>query len=146
MIRDANGAAFESRFGDCMRKYHHTLRLPTLNTGYSGSTQPADFIVVGQSFNYVELKETKSAAFSVSSMAQLPEARKFMKEQAMYVADRAVREGEYYLIVHFMSPECYKVAVAKEIDEFASRHETLKPSSKVLTFMSLDELCGGLRV
>ena len=52
---------------------YYVRRLPTLRTGYAGLSQPADFVLVGNSFNYVELKETTSDRLSISTLQQYSE-------------------------------------------------------------------------
>ena len=77
-MRKADGVRFEKEFRDVMKERYYIRRLPTLRTGYAGSTQPADFILVGNNFNYVEVKETARDRFSFSTYNRCLRSRNFL--------------------------------------------------------------------
>lgn len=82
--KKADGAAFEHEFKKRIELQNYVKRLPTLNTGYSGLRQPADFIVVGNTFSYVELKETAKDSFSITGMEQLDQMKDFVRDKIAY--------------------------------------------------------------
>lgn len=146
-VRTADGTSFESKFETAMKKEsRHVLRLPTLNTGYAGMSQPSDFIVVGDYFNYVEVKETSSDRFAVSSMQQLKEVLKYEQEK-LYSVAKAFLEGHYYLVVHFLSSNTYSVIDSIYIELLVAQHKTLRNTDKnALIFDSLEKLCKELKL
>lgn len=101
-MRKADGARFERQFKDIIQTYNYTRRLPTLRMGYSGLSQPADFIVVGHHFNYVEVKETAGGSFSVSALQQLAEIEEFIEEKNRLKLVRNIGIADYWLIIHFL--------------------------------------------
>lgn len=140
-VRESNGARFEALFCDTMKKYHYVLRLPTLSTGYAGMSQPADFIVVGDYFNYIELKETTSDRFSVSSMQQLKQIDNY-ERQKKRLCSRSFVKGKYYVVVHFMLNDIYLVVDSSYILALVSERKTLNmKDDNALIFTSLDDLC-----
>lgn len=125
----ADGHEFERQFKKEVSKHNHVLRLPTLNTGFAGLTQPADFIVVGNFFNYVELKETAGDSFSISAMEQFDSMKQFVREKnALRTAGQAVATMQYWLVVHFIKYNLIKMITAEQALELASQRKTLRPS------------------
>ena len=147
MRRKADGTAFENEFKEAIKKEFYIRRLPTLNTGYAGQSQPADFIAVGKRFNYVEVKETKGDSFSITQMQQYEEFKDFIEER-----DRLCRRFtmtvftmDYVLVVHFLSHNCYRVVYSKQMLDLVKRRKTVRWDGKEgLTFTSLNDLVGGI--
>lgn len=140
-VRGANGARFESEFSSVMSLHHHVLRLPTLNTGYSGLSQPADFIVVGDAFNYVELKETTSDRFSLSDLQQARFLSQYNKEKAVS-RDPAFLLGHYYLVIHFVLHKVYVVVTSTKVENLMDSHKSVRWDSKdAIVFRTLEDLC-----
>lgn len=138
--RKADGTAFENEFRDIVSERFYVKRLPTLNTGFSGLRQPADFIVVGSKFNYVECKETTGDRFSIGTMEQYDLMLEFILDRSFYT-DTA--KMEYYVIVHYLSKGIYKVVNAQQAHDLAQQHKSLKYDSDVgITLTKLEELGG----
>lgn len=142
--KKADGAAFEHEFKKRIEVQNYVKRLPTLNTGYSGLRQPADFIVVGNTFSYVELKETAKDSFSITGMEQLDQMKDFVRDKIAYsYAGRAAKDMRYLLIVHFIERKTYKVLTAQEALSLSSRGKALHYDTEVgVSFSTLDELGG----
>ncbi len=134
-MRKADGAAFEREFRDLMKDRFYIRRLPTLRTGYAGLTQPADFILVGNTFNYVELKETAGDRISISTLQQYAEIKEFIAENK-----RLMLEMNYWLIVRFIGKGI--CAIANEtIIEFGEGRKTLRYNSpEAIRFNTIEEL------
>lgn len=140
-----DGTKFEGEFRDCIKDKFYIKRLPTLNTGFAGLRQPADFIVVGKTFNYVELKETAQDRFSVRAMEQFDLMFDFLTERNGYVIFDVIRM-EYWLIVHFIEKGVYKAITGQEAFDLAMARKSLRWDSKIgKTFTSLKELRGGIK-
>lgn len=140
--RKADGTAFENEFKELISKYFYVMRLPTLNTGFAGLRQPADFVVVGEHFNYAECKETAGDRFAITTMEQFDKMCEFLEEKAKY---KTMAENNYYLIVHYLVRGTYKVLLAEEAKQLADKHCSLKFDSDVgKTYHSLEEL-GGIK-
>lgn len=136
--RKADGTAFENEFRDALDAFFHVLRLPTLKTGHSGQTQPADFIVVGKHFNYAECKETAGDRFSITEMQQLPEMKDFIEERKV---KPVLKDDEYYVVVHFLSYSVIKVLTALEAESLEKSHKSLKYDDKIgQTYRTVEEL------
>lgn len=135
--RKADGAEFEREFKDAMDDAFYVLRLPTLNTGFSGLRQPADFVLVGNNFNYVELKETAKTRFSITTMEQLDKVQEFRQDRARLNKP----EMEYWLVVHFLTEGVYKVLRCDEILKLADEHKSLAHDAKIgKSYSSLNDL------
>lgn len=146
MRRKADGRAFEREFEKCLSEKFLVRRLPTLNTGFSGFGQPADFIVVGSRFNYVEVKETVKDDFSITSMQQLEEMKQFLKDKDRYkMSGDAANEMNYWIVVHYLKRGKLRAIKAEDAIELSNSRSTLKfESNQGMLFYSLDELKRGL--
>lgn len=126
-MRKADGVTFEKEFKDKMHSKYYVRRLPTLRS-YAGLTQPADFILIGNAFNYVELKETGADRFSVSTMRQYPEVKEFLEEREKLRQAGLKCKTNYWLVVRFIDRGI--CAIANEtILKFGENKRTLKPDS-----------------
>lgn len=149
MRRKADGTAFEREFRDAMKTRFYIRRLPTLNTGNAGSTQPADFIVIGNRFNYVEVKETAGDRFSVTEMQQYPEFIEFVEERnrLKMFGMPAVRDMEYVLVVHFLKHGVVRAIESKDMLQLVARRKTLKYDDSIgVAFTSVDSLVRGIEI
>lgn len=108
----ADGQAFEREFAKCFSDRFHVQRLYTPSLGYSGIRCPADYIVVGSRFSYVELKETEKDRFSIVSIQQMPYVLEFYDHQRPEV-DKTL--FQYWLLVHFIRQEVYAVLGLEDI-------------------------------
>lgn len=138
-MRKADGVAFEKEFKEKMNSKYYVRRLPTLRS-YAGLTQPADFILVGNAFNYVELKETGADRFSVSTMRQYPEVKEFLEEREKLEQAGLKCKTNYWLIVRFVDRGI--CAIANEtILKFGENKRTLKPDShEAIKVNSIEDL------
>lgn len=142
MRRVADGTAFEKEFAKEFEDSTYVKRLRTPNTGYAGIREPADFIVIADNFNYVELKETAGDKFSIYGMEQYDMMRDFVQEfrKRWQYLGTAMR---YWLIVNFISYGVIKVIGSEDAEALAVAHKTLTPNTKTaMTFHSLEELKG----
>ena len=149
MRRKADGTAFENEFKEAIKKEFYIRRLPTLNTGYAGQSQPADFIVVGKRFNYVEVKETKGDSFSITQMQQYEEFKDFIEERDRLCSLRSMvnYNMEYVLVIHFLSHSCYRVVYSDQMLDLVERRKTVRWDGKEgMTFTSLNDLVGGIEL
>lgn len=147
MRRKADGPEFEKEFKEAVEKMFYVRRLPTLNTGYSGLRQPADFIVIGDHFNYAELKETAGDVFSISQMQQYDMLVEFMKQKQEYrtVTLKGIVEMDFLVIVHFLKRNVIKVVDGKTALEMVAKKKALHyDSPEGMSFTSLNELVGGM--
>ncbi len=136
--RKADGTAFENEFKRALEAFFYVKRLPTLNTGFSGLRQPADFIVVGKHFNYAECKETAGDRFSVSTMEQFDLMCDFIQDRDRLTV---MKDNEYYVIVHFLTYSVIKVITAREAKDLADKHKSLVYSMDIgKTYHSVEEL------
>lgn len=138
-MRKADGVRFEREFRAAMEKRYYIRRLPTLRTGYAGLSQPADFVLVGNSFNYVELKETAGDRLSITTLQQYPEIVEFL-EYKKRVQSLNSCEMNYWLIVRFID-RCICAISNDDILKLAAEKRTLRcntPEAKV--FETLEEL------
>lgn len=127
-MRKADGVAFEREFRDKMQQLYYVRRLPTLKTGYAGLTQPADFILVGDRFNYVEVKETGRETFSISTMQQYEEIKAFMEQRKLAIERGNKCIMNYWLIVRFIDKGV--CAISNEmILQLGENRKTLKYNS-----------------
>lgn len=126
-MRKADGVAFEKEFKDKMSSKYYVKRLYTLRS-YAGLTQPADFILVGNAFNYVELKETGADRFSVGTMRQYPEVKEFLEEKEKLKQAGLKCEVHYWLVVRFIGRGVCAIS-DETILEFRENRKTLKPDS-----------------
>nr|DAH56631.1 MAG TPA: holliday junction resolvase [Caudoviricetes sp.] len=137
--RKADGTEFEREFKETVEPRYYIKRLPTLNTGFAGLRQPADFILVGRCFNYIECKETTGDRFAISTMEQFDKMCEFLEDKKRYPEV----EMNYYIIVHYLVKGVYKVVLAEDAKELADKHKTLKFDADVgLTFSRLEDLGG----
>ena len=138
MRRKADGTAFEKEFEKAISKKYYVRRLPTLNLGFAGMTQPADFMVVGKAFNYVELKETGADAFSFSNMEQMPEIEEFYNSRDFYRSKIAM---EYLIVVHFVKHNVYAVLTGQQALHMRHLKKQLHYDQTLfLRFSSLEEV------
>lgn len=136
--RKADGTAFEGEFKGAVRERFYVKRLHTMNTGNSGLRQPADFIVVGSKFNYVECKETAGDLFSISNMEQYDLMLEFLEDKFNYAGTALM---EYYLVVHFLTRGTYRVLNGQQARELAESHKSLKYEGDIgMTFTALNDL------
>lgn len=136
----ADGAAFERRFRATMKDAYYVRRLPTLRTGYAGLSQPADFVLVGNNFNYVELKETTSDRLSISTLQQYPEIEEFLEHKARVSMLKRKCLMNYWLVVHFIGQGV--VAIANDdILKYGESKKTLRyDSPEVIRVVKLEDL------
>ena len=135
-----DGNKFQNEFSKSISESFYVLRLPTLNTGYSGLTQPADFIVFGKVPAFVETKETGNDAFSISQMEQLEAMKDFEKHRTMY----RTMNLNYYVVVHFIKRHTLKVIAAEEALDLYHRRKQLHYNDAIgLQYTTLDELREG---
>lgn len=141
-MKKADGVRFEREFRTEMEKKYYIRRLPTLRMGYAGLSQPADFILVGNNFNYVELKETARDRFSISALQQYPEIEEFLEYKKRVQSSNSC-EMNYWLIVRFIG-RCVCAIANDDILKLAAEKRTLKcdtPEAKV--FDTLQDLREG---
>ena len=141
-MRKADGVRFEREFRAAMEKRYYIRRLPTLRTGYAGLSQPADFVLVGNNFNYVELKETAGDRLSITTLQQYPEIVEFL-EYKKRVQSLNSCEMNYWLIVRFID-RCICAISNEDILKLAAEKRTLRcntPEAKV--FKTLEDLREG---
>jgi hypothetical protein len=136
----ADGPAFERRFKATMKDVYYVKRLRTLRTGYAGLTQPADFILTGDSFNYVELKETASDRLSISTLQQYSEIKEFLEHKARLSILKRKCQMNYWLVVHFIGQGV--VAIANEdILKYGESKKTLRyDSPEAVRVVKLEDL------
>lgn len=135
----ADGQAFEREFAKCFSDRFHVQRLYTPSLGYSGIRCPADYIVVGSKFSYVELKETEKDRFSIVSMQQMPYVLEFYTHQQPEV-DKSL--FQYWLVIHFIRQEVYAVLSLEEIVTLYQARKSYKVSEG-MEFIRLEDI-GGL--
>lgn len=123
-MRKADGVRFEKEFREVMKERYYIRRLPTLRTGYAGSTQPADFILVGNNFNYVEVKETGGDRFSLSTLQQMFEVEEFL-EYKERVKDKNSCVMNYWLVVRFIG-KCVCAISNENIIKLRDERRTLR--------------------
>lgn len=135
--KKADGTAFEKEFKDAVKKKYCVRRLHT-----SFTPNPADFVVLGKTFNYAEVKETAADSFSIASLQQLSEIKKFVEDRNTFKSS-IVAKSHYWVIVHFLKYSLIKVIEANQALELLSKRETLKPSTDCSTYSNLKELVEG---
>lgn len=141
-MRKADGTGFEKEFRAKMENKYYIRRLPTLRTGYAGLSQPADFILVGNSFNYVEVKETAGDRFSISTLQQYPEIVEFL-EYKKRIQSWVRCEMNYWLVVRFID-RCVCAIANEDILKLGNEKRTLRcntPEAKV--FKTIEDLREG---
>lgn len=106
--RRLDGHKFEKEFSSTFENDCFLLRLHTPNTGYSGLTQPADFLVIGENVSLVETKETTKDVFYVSQMEQLDEMLQFLNKKFL-MKGKTLKKARYLIIVHFITRNVIKV-------------------------------------
>lgn len=137
----ADGQKFEREMFNLLCPIYYIKRLPTLNTGFSGVRQKADFYVVGSRFTYLELKETTAKSFYVAKMQQLDKVVEFIEERDRLMALGTVQELEYYLVVKFMRQQVLKVLTANEIIALKEMQKGLTAETVLgKTFNSMQQL------
>lgn len=117
-----------------MKEKYYVRRLPTLRTGYAGSSQPADFIVVGDNCNYVELKETAGKRYSLANLQQKSEIEDFIAE----VKRLQLTNARYWIVVNFLGQGMVVISGETALEMIENR-ETLKPENNIVfeTFTAL---------
>ena len=140
MRRKSDGTAFEKEFRKAMEERFYIKRLPTLTSGYAGQSQPSDFIVIGNHFNYAEVKETMSDRFSISQMQQYEEFKTFVEERKRLGTElTGIREMDYVLVVHFLKYGVYKIVNSLEMIYLLEKKSTLKYNQDIgQTFNDLE--------
>jgi len=136
MRQRVDGNKFQEEFEKHFLKSCYVLRLPTLNTGYSGLTQPADFIVARGNVHFVEVKETGKDYFSITSMQQYVPMKEFT-----LVRKQLRLEMNYLVLVHFIKRGVYKLLTSEQALELSSNRKQLMYDSEIgSTYRSLDEI------
>lgn len=136
--RKADGQAFERDFNSTMGERYYVRRLPTPGIRFAGISQPADFILIGNCFNYVEVKETAGERFQLSGLQQENEIRTFIQEKEKLKKNGLKCKVQYWLIVNFLKKGI--VAIQGEtVIELINNKKTLHPDEWKL-FPSLTEL------
>ena len=137
MVRTrVDGHKFEDEFRRAFEDAYFLQRLHTPNTGYSGLTQPADFLLFGRGANYIELKETEKDFFSLSSMEQLPKIKDFERDK-----HKASLPFAYRVIVHFIKHKKYVIVSSETVLDLVEKHKTLRPDCPfAAVFSSLKEM------
>ncbi len=136
--RKADGQAFERDFNSTMGERYYVRRLPTPGIRYAGISQPADFILIGNFFNYVEVKETAGDRFQLSGLQQENEIRTFIQEKEKLKKNKLKCEVQYWLVVNFLKKGIVAIQGETAIDLIDNR-KTLQPDEWEL-FPSLTEL------
>lgn len=135
----ADGVKFEKEFKEVMEDRYYVRRLPTIRTGYAGLSQPADFILVGNNFNYIELKETARNSFSISGLQQLNELIDFLSYRNK-VEPLNKCSMNYWLIVRFIN-SCICIISNEDILALKENKKTLNcQTPTALKVMSLQDL------
>lgn len=138
-MRKADGAGFEREFRAKMGEKYYVRRLPTLRTGYAGLSQPADFILVGEKFNYVEVKETARDRFSISTMQQYPEIVEFLEYKRRVQSSNSC-EMNYWLVVRFID-RCVCAIANDDILKLGAEKRTLRCNTpEALVFKTIEDL------
>lgn len=140
MRKKADGTAFEKEFQEVISKDCYVKRLRTPNSGYAGVREPADYIVVDNRFNYVELKETTGDAFSISGMEQFDLMQEFIhQKQEKY--SNVFAGMNYWLVVHFLKRRLIKVVRGEQALDLAAGRKTLRYDTiEGMTFLNLEEM------
>lgn len=137
MRKKADGPAFEKEFKEAVSQKHYVRRLHT-----AFMPNPADFIVVGKRFNYVEVKETAQESFSLANLQQLSEMREYIKDRELY-RGTALEESKYWLIVNFLKLGVIKVLEASQVFALLEQRITLKQNTDCYSYNNLKELVEG---
>lgn len=124
----ADGARFERQFRDVFSSDYIVHRLHVMKAGYAGMSQPADFIVVGDSFNYVELKETARDRLSISTLQQYDTIKEFLEKRKEF-KKRNTCDVNYILVVNFLGKGICILA-NEAITDFGESNRTLKYDEK----------------
>jgi len=140
MRQRVDGQKFEEEFSNTLSKRKTVIRLHTPNTGYAGIVQPSDFIVIGDTISFVELKETSKDSFSISDMEQLDSMRQFVEEKFMRKGQLQTNM-QYLVIVHFIKRGVIKVMPAEYAFDLLFHRKTLRyDDAKTFEYSSLKEL------
>ena len=138
-MRKADGARFEREFRAKMEKKYYIRRLPTLRTGYAGLSQPADFILVGDNFNYVEVKETAGDRLSISTLQQYPEIEEFLEYKKRVQSSNSC-EMNYWLVVRFIN-RCVCAILNDDILKLGMEKRTLRCNTpEAIVFKTIEDL------
>lgn len=141
MVRRLDGHKFEKEFSNTFEGDGYLLRLHTMNTGFSGLTQPADFILFRKLISFIETKETTKDFFSIANMEQLDEMKKFVEARKKNIAYRGLNASEYFVIVHFINRGVIQVITAEYALSLLVCHKTLKYNDPAgWAFTSLTQL------
>lgn len=138
--RRLDGHKFEKEFSAAIENKYFLLRLHTPNTGYSGLTQPADFLVIGDKVSLVETKETTKDVFYISQMEQLDEMLDYL-DQKFKLKGKTLKKSQYLVIVHFIDRKVIKVITgeyAKQLYENKKGFTYLDPEAQ--EFQSMKDL------
>lgn len=123
-----DGHKFENEFERTFNSRRYVLRLHTPSSGYSGITQPADYLVFGKSTAFIELKETSKDRFALTTLEQLDEIIRFNK--AKLEKKIKVPVG-YYLVVHFIAKQKIKVITSWHICQLIKAKKQLYWNSTI---------------
>lgn len=122
LMRRVDGHKFEQEFADTFKEDYYVLRLHTPRKGYTGLTQPADFILLGRFTNFVELKETGTDRLSIKQLQQVDAMQKFVQRKQAEMLGNV----EYYLVVHFIKRGVIKVLTAEQALTLLQQSKSLK--------------------
>ena len=140
MRQRVDGHKFEDEFSSIIGRRKTVIRLHTPNTGYAGLVQPSDFIVIGNTFSFVETKETGKDTFSISDMEQLDSMRQFVEEKFMGKG-QLQSDMQYLVIVHFIKRSIIRVMSAEYAFDLLLHKKTLRyDDANTCGFSSLKEL------
>lgn len=137
MRKKADGPAFEREFKEACDKKYYVRRLHT-----AFMPNPADFEVIGTRFNYAEVKETAADSFSIASVQQLAEMKRFVEARKFY-SDTLLKYSNYWIVVHFLKYGVIKVIEASKALELLSKRVTLKPDTDCSTYSNVKALAEG---
>ena len=144
MRQRVDGHKFEDEFENKLADKYHILRLHTLGNGYSGLTQPADFIVWGNSNSFVETKETSKDRFSISQMEQLDEMLRYLEAKRTKGCP-ALKKSQYLIVVHFITNKVIKVITAEQAEELLFKKKQLTYNMNIgVSYNNLNELKEGV--
>lgn len=138
MVRKrVDGHKFEDEFEKLLEAKYLLIRLHTPGKGYTGITQLADYIVLGNFTTLVELKETGEDRLNIRQLQQLDAIIKFndLKQRGI-LSD----EKEYYIIVHFINRGVIKLLKAEEAVKLFNTGKSLSYDSDIYEVKTLKQL------
>lgn len=136
MRRRVDGHKFQNEFETALKDNYYILRLYTPNTGYSGLTQPADFLILGKYTTFVELKETAADNLSITQLQQLPEIQNFVAQRLTVQFN-----AQYMLVTHFIKHARMLVVPATQLLDIYTERKSLRyDTPNVRTYPTLKAL------